>query len=263
MFGVPLTMSIITMVSLGSAVSTFCLAAALHLVVWWSAKSMKEHHGVVMELVKARDPVRALAYCSSKADILYAAGAKKLIRASARPYQIPLVWDEIMLESGATIITVGPSAWGFYFRSLVSIVVALVTGWAFIQAVPDSNLIKLCLAVTVCSQAWLSWKLGGLTSVIMDMKLKFVQLRNELLLQHEYMPPMYRMTQPTQNVLAMWRKSIEEIERDVMLGIDPNQASNEAIKRVQAIVDSAEFGADGRTVSRAPSNRVDRVMGSE
>ena len=250
-------MDFITWISVGYAAITIFTALLLHLFGWYLQKSVKEHSAAVMDLVREKDTHRAMFYCNSKLDIFYISGAKKLLLASSRPYMTPLVWEEVMLDMLPIASALGGR---YYLRSILNIIVMVTMGYALNAAHPDSALIQTCLVVTVIGGFWATYKGGALSNALIDVKLKLVQLRNELMLQHDYIPPIYRARSCTKSEMETWKQSIKEIERDVLLGMDPNEASNESIRRVQTLIDRSEFSEDGKVTNKPPANRVDLLM---
>ena len=113
--------------------------------------------------------------------------------------------------------------------------------------------VLVSLAVNIYLGKWVSTVNAARTQAIM--------VRNEILLQYNFMPPMYRLFRlTTPNLQGKWKQSIEEIERDLLVGISLEDASDAAIKRVLDSIEATEFAEDGTIVSK-PFGRASILRG--
>mgnify|MGYP003395655700 CR=1 FL=1 len=144
-------------------------------------------------------------------------------------------------------------------NQVLTMLVLIAGSVALYLVVPESKQIQWCIASILVLNVYVSNKLSGFAKQANASLVYLVKLRNQLLLNHNYIPPLYRARPASKEELAVWKKSMDEIDRDVLLGMAPNMAANEAIKRTLEYVDRCVI-EDGKLVSKPPSNRAGVVM---
>lgn len=233
------------------------LTAVVSLMLWAVSgvliNQTKKDQTAIITLVRQRDLTRAMAYCEQKSDQLHIAATKIMLRAAERPYTIPLVVDVAMHK----VKPLGAAKAGGRVSSILNIVNYLVIAYLAYSSYPDSAMMKACAGSMLLFGTLFQMKMGAMAGLRFANEEYILDLRNELLLLTNHIPPMYRAYTGASEDLGRWRTSILEIERDVLLGQDPATASNSAIKRVMDIVESATYTQAGEVIQRSPSGKLD------
>jgi len=189
-----------------------------------------------------------------KTSLFHVKAIRTLLQAAETPHKIPLVY-ELALRELSGVAWSGRARW----HSVTSSFASLSTGFALYMAVPESGLMKVNVAVLVFLNIYLFTRIVAISTKTQETIVYLVKIRNQILFNHGYIPPIYRAKTANKEELDVWKKSMDEIDRDVLLGMDPNTASNEAVLRVQEYLDRCVV-ENGRIVSKPPSNRAGLVM---
>ena len=227
------------------------------ILAWWllskSDQSVKTSQSALLGLIRQRDLQRALKYCNDQPALPHIEAAKILLLSASRPYMIPLVTDVAMYKMKPYGVARKVSR----VMSLLTTCGYLALSYMVYSFYPDLATMKTCAGLILLLGAFFQLKLGNI-STLQTIGEEFVlSLRNELLLMTNHIPPMYRNHPGTPQEIDLWRRSILEIERDVLVGMDPVDAHNAAVKRVTDLVESASYTPQGDLVQRLPTGKLD------
>lgn len=233
--------------------------AIMLILMWYGVlRTQNEQCTAVMSLVKDGDLTRALEYVDRIwAGSLHSKAMKVLLSAKDTPHMIPLVYEEAVLPirnmvvARNIIITVN--------RTLY-LLCGLALGWDIYMTSEPTFTVKACLVVSILSSAINSYYLAKWSVSASSLHLFMVQLKNEMLLQLGYIPPYCRSTPASKTDLDQWRKTMRGIEKDVLLGMSPDEAHNKAIELIQNHLDRCSYTSEGVPLVRPPASRASMIL---
>jgi len=215
-------------------------------------KASEEVRTTVISLVRKKDLKRAKEYCATKPSEETVVGSLILLDAASRPYMIPFATEIALARLDANRAPLG-----YRIQSAINTLSLFAIAFLGYAYYPESTVMKTCAAAIFIS----GWVFQNYVNKYISEHWKRVEyiltLRNEILLLTNHIPPMYRLHNSSLEDLENWKQSIEVIERDVLLGMDPVTANNEAILRVMHTIETASYDTAGRVLRRDPTGKLD------